>query len=224
MEALRVSSGLQWLTSLAIVLTFSVMQVHSSQVDNNIQAQQPATPDPTPFPVCIDDSDCVKLGEGNKFACFQYICYPWKNDSYIDPKNRRKTCRRDEDCDPGQECYRHHDKRMINRGLCFDEVKSCQASNECSKNYQCCGGACCEEKYYQQFSTLPCNSDFGCQDLGLGRFCCPRKNQSNQCCDVNPNPSTTPYPKSQAIGAASTKSVSFMVTATLFLVALSLVY
>ena len=26
---------------------------------------------PTPFPVCIDDSDCLKLGEGNKYACFQ---------------------------------------------------------------------------------------------------------------------------------------------------------
>jgi hypothetical protein len=26
---------------------------------------------PTPFPVCIDDSDCLKMGEGNKYACFQ---------------------------------------------------------------------------------------------------------------------------------------------------------
>ena len=26
---------------------------------------------PTAFPVCIDDSDCVKLGKGDKFACFQ---------------------------------------------------------------------------------------------------------------------------------------------------------
>ena len=53
---------------------------------------------------------------------FQYICYPWKNDTMIDAKNRRKTCRNDNDCDPGQECFRHHDKRMVNRGLCFDEV------------------------------------------------------------------------------------------------------
>ena len=56
------------------------------------------------------------------FFTFQYICYPWKNDDQIDPKNRRKTCRQDDDCDPGQECFRHHDKRMVNRGLCFDEV------------------------------------------------------------------------------------------------------
>ena len=57
------------------------------------------------------------------FFTFQYICYPWKNDDQIDPKNRRKTCRQDDDCDPGQECFRHHDKRMVNRGLCFDEVR-----------------------------------------------------------------------------------------------------
>ena len=54
---------------------------------------------------------------------FQYICYPWKNDTMIDAKNRRKTCRIDSDCDAGQECFRHHDKRMVNRGLCFDEVR-----------------------------------------------------------------------------------------------------
>ena len=56
------------------------------------------------------------------FFLFQYICYPWKNDSIIEPKNRRKTCRIDNDCEQGQECFRHHDKRMVNRGLCFDEV------------------------------------------------------------------------------------------------------
>ena len=57
------------------------------------------------------------------FSIFlQYICYPWKNDTMIDAKNRRKTCRKDGECDAGQECFRHHDKRMVNRGLCFDEV------------------------------------------------------------------------------------------------------
>ena len=25
----------------------------------------------TPFKICIDDSDCLKIGEGDKFACFQ---------------------------------------------------------------------------------------------------------------------------------------------------------
>ena len=116
------------------------------------------------------------------FFLFQYICYPWKNDSIIEPKNRRKTCRIDNDCEQGQECFRHHDKRMVNRGLCFDEVsqqtadfychfsifsifqvKDCQNANECSKGYQCCGGTCCEEKYYQEFAKLPCISDLGCR-------------------------------------------------------------
>ena len=64
----------------------------------------------------------VKQKTNNIFFTFQYICYPWKNDDQIDPKNRRKTCRQDDDCDAGQECFRHHDKRMVNRGLCFDEV------------------------------------------------------------------------------------------------------
>ena len=25
----------------------------------------------SPFHICIDDSDCIKLGQGDKFACFQ---------------------------------------------------------------------------------------------------------------------------------------------------------
>lgn len=173
---------------------------HQTQMASQIQG-----PPPTPFPVCIDDSDCVKLGKGDKFACFQYICYPWKNDSLIEPKNRRRTCRQDDDCEPGQECFRHHDKRMVNRGLCFDEVKNCQNANECSKNYECCGGTCCEEKYYQEFAKLPCISHLGCRDLGLGQFCCPGKGGSGEstCCDVDPNPPTTPYPMSAAVGTAS---------------------
>ena len=65
------------------------------------------------------------------FFLFQYICYPWKNDSIIEPKNRRKTCRIDNDCEQGQECFRHHDKRMVNRGLCFDEVSQQTADFYC---------------------------------------------------------------------------------------------
>lgn len=171
-------------------------------------ASQVQPPSPTPFPVCIDDSDCVKLGKGDKFACFQYICYPWKNDTQIEPKNRRRTCRLDDDCDPGQECFRHHDKRMVNRGLCFDEVKTCQNANECSKDYQCCGGKCCEEKYYKEFAKLPCISHLGCQDLDLGQFCCPSKTGGpSMCCDVDPNPPpTTPYPQPAVGGAFSSKA------------------
>jgi len=166
-------------------------------------------PSPTPFPVCIDDSDCVKLGKGDKFACFQYICYPWKNDDQIDPKNRRKTCRQDDDCDPGQECFRHHDKRMVNRGLCFAEVKSCQNANECSKDYECCGGTCCEAKYYTEFAKLPCISHLGCRDLGLGQFCCPGNSNTTQsvCCNTDPNPPTTQAPVRSASASTAASIV-----------------
>lgn len=34
-----------------------------------------------PFTACIDDSDCA--GQGQDFACFQYLCYPWKDDSKL---------------------------------------------------------------------------------------------------------------------------------------------
>lgn len=70
-------------------LTLSAISFSSIFAAQNTNSQIQA-PSPTPFPVCIDDSDCVKLGKGDKFACFQYICYPWKNDDQIDPKNRRK--------------------------------------------------------------------------------------------------------------------------------------
>jgi len=193
---------------LAFLVAFSaiVNQCFGAQTQraSNIQLTEAS---PTPFPVCIDDSDCVKIGEGDKFACFQYLCYPWKNDTMIDAKNRRKTCRKDGECDAGQECFRHHDKRMVNRGLCFDEVKSCQTSGECSQGYQCCGGSpnsegtCCEEKYYYEFTKLPCISHLGCQDLGLGDFCCPAKQPGgqNECCDTDPNP---PPPTPRSIEAA----------------------
>lgn len=205
---------------LLALVAFSALTSSVAFAAQTKVVSQISQPKPTPFPVCIDDSDCEKLGQGNKFACFQYICYPWKNDSSIEPKNRRKTCREDGDCDAGQECYRHHDKRVVNRGVCFDEIKTCQIANECSKGYECCGGLCCEEKYYKEFAKLPCISDMGCQDLGLGQYCCP-KDQSKVCCDVNPNPPppTTPYP-APSVGGGSTVIAQKM--AVSFLVALGL--
>lgn len=181
---------------VAVLVAFSALVTVSLGAQSKMASQQLPAASPTPFPVCIDDSDCIKLGKGDKFACFQYICYPWKNDTMIDAKNRRKTCRIDSDCDAGQECFRHHDKRMVNRGLCFDEVKECQKADECSKGYECCGGTCCEEKYYHEFAKLPCISHLGCQDLGLGHFCCPTNNPNkNVCCNTDPNPPTTPVPQ-----------------------------
>ena len=40
-----------------------------------------------PFKACIDDSDCDS-DKGAGFACFQYICYPWKDDSAIAVKDK----------------------------------------------------------------------------------------------------------------------------------------
>jgi hypothetical protein len=54
---------------------------------------------------------------------FQYICYPWKDDSHVSSSEKRDLCRRNKDCKAGQVCYRHADKRSINKGLCLDEVR-----------------------------------------------------------------------------------------------------
>ena len=54
---------------------------------------------------------------------FQYICYPWKDDSGVAASEKRDLCRRSSDCrKPGQECQRHQDRRKINKGLCMNEV------------------------------------------------------------------------------------------------------
>ena len=62
-------------------------------------------------------------------------------------------------------------ERPINHKLCivliffsiFLQVKSCQEAKDCSKSYECCGGTCCEAKYYTEFAKLPCISHLGCQ-------------------------------------------------------------
>ena len=45
----------------------------------------------------------------------------------------------------------------------FFQVKSCQEAKDCSKSYECCGGTCCEAKYYTEFAKLPCISHLGCR-------------------------------------------------------------
>lgn len=204
----------------ALVLLFCLSGAFAAQAHLESQSQVK----PTPFPVCIDDSDCLKMGEGNKYACFQYLCYPWKDDSHVAPKDRRRTCRTSSECEQHQTCLRHHDKRNVFRGICFDEVKSCNENSDCSKNYGCCGGNCCEMQYYKIYQDLPCISHIGCQDLGLGKYCCPSNNNGNEtmsvCCDVDPNPPTTPYPMpASALGTATQlDSMASVIAATLFLV------
>lgn len=199
------SSCMQAYFTRALIFTMFISSTAiaaQAQIDSQLHAK------PTPFPVCIDDSDCLKMGEGNKYACFQYLCYPWKDDTHVAPKDRRKTCRSSSDCEPQQQCFRHHDKRNVFRGICFDEVQSCDSPRDCPKDYGCCGGNCCEESYYRVFTGLPCISHMGCQDLGLGKYCCPQNGNETQsvCCNIDPNPPpTTPYPEpASAIGGATT--------------------
>ena len=53
-------------------------------------------------------------------------------------------------------------------------------------------------------------SDLGCQDLGLGKYCCPQpaaapggKNATtNVCCDTNPNPE----PAQSSVGDSSSSA------------------
>lgn len=153
----------------------------------------------SPFKVCIDDSDCQKIGQGDKFACFQFICYPWQDDTDIPPKDKIPICRNDRDCNDGKKCYRHQDRRRVSKGLCFDELQDCgieEDDGQCPRGQGCCGSLCCEQKYYKQYSELPCFNPKGCQDLGLGKYCCPRKGETSVCCNTDPNP---PPPKPNTV-------------------------
>ena len=147
-----------------------------------------------PFKACIDDSDCGSQGPG--FACFQYICYPWADDSAIAKEDRKDTCKSDDDC-PGQlSCFRHHDRRQIQRGLCMEPIADCAENgrDHCAQKKCCNGQFCCGSEYFSQLAELPCFSHRGCRALGYGNFCCPAKGNSTapaQCCNEDPNPTTT---------------------------------
>jgi hypothetical protein len=160
----------------------------------------------TPFKICIDDSDCLKIGEGDKFACFQFLCYPWQDDSQVAAKDRIPICRKDKDCKEGKECYRHTDKRRVSKGLCLDKLKECGPEpddGKCTGDTGCCGEVCCEKKYYEQYSKLPCTQNSGCEDLGLGKFCCPQgKGKDSICCNTDPNPPPPTISPQQSKGDA----------------------
>lgn len=163
-----------------------------------------------PFTACIDDGDCTVLGDDH--ACFQYICYPWKDDSSIPENHRKETCKKNEDCSaPGETCFRHHNRRNVNKGICVKDSKSCEdgGHNDCNERRCCAGRYCCEEEYFKLLTNLPCTSDYSCKDLQLGNYCCPTGNSTSPVCcntDPNPPPPTTPEPKPQDLktsGAAS---------------------
>merc|ERR1719322_1026201 len=77
--------------------------------------------DPTKYPVCISDSDCVSISEkeNDSYACFQYMCYPYTGK---DKKHPLRLCKKSSDCtklsskEGGDgadgECVRHHNRRQ----------------------------------------------------------------------------------------------------------------
>jgi len=171
-----------------------------------------------PFKVCIDDSDCLNL-EG-KYACFQYICYPYADDTTISPQYRKTRCTRKEECNTNEMCYRHHDRRNINRGLCMEELGNCQEKGERDCPNKCCNGQfCCHEEYFNQLKNLNCLNNLMCKDLGYGDFCCPVKGtNSSVCCDTNPNPPPPPPteapPKATPLSGAMGANLVFAIILT----------
>jgi len=169
----------------------------------------------SPFEICIDDSDCQKLGQGDKFACFKFLCYPWQDDSAIAPKDRIPLCRKTSDCGDNKKCYRHTDRRRVSKGLCFEELTDCgieEDDGKCPKDKGCCGSLCCEKKFFDKYSQLPCMNNKGCEDLGLGKYCCPKGNgDDNVCCNTDPNP-----PPSTAVPVTGGKGKATSIQATAF--------
>ena len=144
----------------------------------------------SPFPVCITDSDCPDLAGSGNLSCFGYFCYPWRDENIVEAKDRISLCRNKKDCASGKECFRHHDKRRISKGLCLDEISNCNHDDQkCRKGSECCGGKCCSDVYYKKYRQLSCTTDEFCQDIGLGHFCCSSKKDDRlkTCCDTQPD-------------------------------------
>ena len=47
------------------------------------------------------------------------------------------------------------------------QIEECDAPEDCKDGFGCCGGTCCEQKYYKQYSELPCYNDLGCNVSGI---------------------------------------------------------
>ena len=86
--------------------------------------------DPTVFPVCVTDEDCVDMTRqhGADYKCFQYMCYPWNKGGEEAPF---RSCKRRSDCsqltqeeggngDDG-DCFRHQDRRNVFTGICLEK-------------------------------------------------------------------------------------------------------
>lgn len=137
------------------------------------------------YPACLGQDDCDKIDNRkmyskNYHACFQYFCYPWQEEAVTADKTKKplfKGCRSSKDCtEKGRKgyCFRHHDKRNINRGICMrSRQRTCESHDECTKfGGRCCNGFCCNEIYFSEIKKMPCTTPEGCQDLLAGDQCC----------------------------------------------------
>ena len=105
-----------------IVLISGLAALASAEIQSLSQVKK------VPFEVCVDDSDCRGLGPD--YDCFQYICYPWRDDSKIAKANRMELCRSNNECSGGKECFRHHNRRSVTKGLCMEPAVDCQENGE----------------------------------------------------------------------------------------------
>ena len=115
--------------AVRLAVLAGLLALAAADIPSLSQVKEAAKPKPkVPFKACIDDSDCA--GQGTDYACFQYLCYPWKDDSKIAKKDKMKTCKSSDHCANGLECYRHPDRRNIYMGLCMEAVVDCSENGQ----------------------------------------------------------------------------------------------
>lgn len=59
---------------ITLIVSFSAIpevSARANQKNVGSMSVMSTKPNSSPFTVCIDDSDCQKLGQGDKYACFQ---------------------------------------------------------------------------------------------------------------------------------------------------------
>merc|ERR1719420_2187860 len=96
------------------------------------------------FPACIEDDDCEKVSEQQEadFKCFQYMCFPWDNQTLA---NGFQSCRKSKDCQTEENtCFRHWDRKHVHRGVCLhkSETVACSEHDTCSPGLLCVNGHC----------------------------------------------------------------------------------
>ena len=119
--------------AVRLAVLAGLLALAAADIPSLSQVKEAAKPKAkVPFKACIDDSDCA--GQGTDYACFQYLCYPWKDDSSLAMKDKRKPCKKTEHCATGQECYRHPDRRNIYMGLCMEPAVDCSRNSQADCN------------------------------------------------------------------------------------------